>query len=88
MREAESILIAAQNIAIRTNYVEAKIDNKHNNYKCSETVYHIIGECSKRRKKKYKTRHDWVRKEINGELCKRLKFDYSDKSYSSIQNLF
>ena len=33
-RETESLLIAAQNNAIRTNYVKVKIDNMQQNSKC------------------------------------------------------
>ena len=49
----ESLLIAAQNNAIRTNYIKAKIDNTQQNNKCKlrgerdETVNHIIIDCSK-----------------------------------------
>ena len=32
-------------------------------------------------KKKYKTKHDWVGKVIHLELCKKLKFDHSNKWY-------
>ena len=31
--------------------------------------------------KEYKTRHDWVKKAIYRELCKRLKFGYTTKWY-------
>ena len=33
MRETKSLLIVAQNNAIRTNYVKAKIDDPQQNYK-------------------------------------------------------
>ena len=31
--------------------------------------------------KEYKTRHDWMGKVIHKELCKKLKFDHTDKCY-------
>ena len=31
--------------------------------------------------KKYKTRHDWVGKVIHWELCKKFKFDHTNKLY-------
>ena len=34
-------------------------------------VNDIISECSKLAQKEYKTKHDWVEKVINWELCKR-----------------
>ena len=46
-----------------------------------ETINHIISECSKLAQKEYKTRHDWVGKVIHWELCKKLKFDYTDNWY-------
>ena len=46
-----------------------------------ETINHIISECSKLAQKEYKTRHDWVGKVIHRELCKKLKFDHTNKWY-------
>ena len=82
-RETESILIATQNNAIRTNYLKAKIDKVQQNSKCrlcadkDETIKHIKSECSKLAQKKFKPRHDWVGTMIHWELCKKLKFDHS-----------
>ena len=70
-REKESLLIAEQNSAIRTNHIKARIDKTHQNSKCrlcgarDETINHIISECSKLEQKEYKTRHDWVGKVIH-----------------------
>ena len=46
-----------------------------------ETIIHIISECSKIAQKKYKTRHDWVGKVIHGFMCKKFKFDHTNKGY-------
>ena len=73
--ETESLLIAAQNNAIRTNHIKARIDKTQQTSKCrlcsdrDETINHIISECSKLAQKEYKTRHDWVSKVIHGEMC-------------------
>ena len=86
-RETESLLIAAQNNAIRTNHIKARIDKTQQNSKCrlcgdrDETINHIISECSKLAKKEYKTRHDWVGKVIHWEMCKKFKFDNMNKWY-------
>ncbi len=44
---------------------------------------------SKLAQKEYKTRHDWVSKVINWEMCKKFKFDHTNKWYihnpSSVQ---
>ena len=64
-RETESLLIAAQDNAIRTNHIKARIDKTQQNCKCrlcgdrDETINHIISECSKLAQKEYKARHDW-----------------------------
>ena len=44
-----------------------------------ETINHIISECSKLALKKFKTRHDWVGKVIHWEMCKKFKFDHTNK---------
>ena len=86
-RETESLLITAENNAIRTNHIKARIDKTQQNSKCrlcgdrDETINHIISECSKLAQKEYKTRHDWVGKGIHWEMCKKFKFDYTNKWY-------
>ena len=91
-RETESLLIIAHNIAVKTNYIKAKIDNLQPNNNCwlcgnkDETVYHMISNCSKLTEKENKTRHDWVGKLIHWELCKRLKFDHSTKPELILEN--
>ena len=86
-RETESLLIAAQDSAIRTNNIKARIDKTQQNSKCrlcgdrDETFNHIISECSKLAQRVYKARHDWVGKVIHWEMCKKLKFDHTNKWY-------
>ena len=83
-RETESLLIAAQNNAVRTNHIKARIDKVQQNSKCGnrdETINHIINECSKLAQKEYKTRHDWVGKVIYWEMCKQFKFDHTNEWY-------
>ena len=70
MRETESILIEAQKIAKRTNYIKAKIDNTQQSSKCrlygekDETNNYIISGCCKVAQKQYKCRHNWMGKVI------------------------
>ena len=51
-RESESLRIAAQNNAIKTNYIKTRIDKTLQNSKCrlcgdrDETINHIISECA------------------------------------------
>ena len=86
-RETESLLMAAQDNAERTNHIKARIDKTQQNSKCGlsgdrdETINHIRSECSKLAQKESKTRHDWVGKVIPWEMCKKFKFDYTNKWY-------
>ena len=41
----------------------------------------IISECSKYARKEYKARHDWVGRVIHWDMCKKLKFDHTNKWY-------
>ena len=54
--------------------------------KRDETINHIMNECSKLAEKEHESRHDWVRKVIFLELCKKLKLDDTTKSYMRNQN--
>ena len=87
MRETEYLLIAAQDNAVKTNHIKARINKTQQNSKCrlcgdrDETINHIISECSKLAQKEYKVRHDWVGKVIHWEMCKKLKFDHTNKWY-------
>ena len=79
-RETESLLMAAQNCAIRTNHIKARIDKTLQNSKCrlcgdrDETINHIISGRSKLAQKEYKARHDWVGEVIDWEMSKKFKF--------------
>ena len=65
-RETEALIVAAQDQAIRTNYVKASIDKSQADPKCriykqgNETISHIISACPKLAPKEYKRRHDNV----------------------------
>ena len=78
---------SSTNNAIRTNHIKARIDKTQENSKCrlcgdkDETINHIISECSKLAQKEYKTIQDLVGKVILWEMCKKSKFDYTNKWY-------
>ena len=84
-RETESLLIAAPNSAIKTNYVKTRIDAKNSWCRLcgdrDETINYIISQCTKLAQTEYKNRHDWVEKEIHWELYKKFKFDHTNKWY-------
>ena len=81
-RETEYLRIAPQNI--RTNHIKARIVKTQQNSKCrqwddwDENINHIISECSKLAQKE---RHDWVFKVIHWEICKKFKFDHTNRWY-------
>ena len=85
-RETKSLLIAAQDNAIRTNHIKARIHKMQQHRKCrlcgdrDETINHIISECSKLAQE-YKARQDWVGKVIDWEMCKKFQFDHTNKWY-------
>ena len=45
------------------------------------TINLIIGQCSKLARKVYKSRLDWVGKQIHWELYKKFTFDHTNKWY-------
>ena len=90
-RETESLITAAQDQCIRTNYIKARIDKTQENSLCrmcrqkEETVMHIICECTKLAQKEYKRRHDLVGTAIQWELCEQVEFNHADKWYENKQ---
>ena len=87
-KETEGLLIAAQDQALRTNYIKHKIDKvpgssplcrlcrSHN-----ETTDHILNGCPKLSQTEYKARHDKVSAAVHWSLCKEYGFDHSSKWY-------
>ena len=79
--------MVAQNRAITTNHMKARIDKTEKNRKCKlcgdrdETINHIIRECSKLAQKEYKAKHERVGKVIHLEMCNKFKFDHAKKWY-------
>ena len=80
-RETESLLMAVQNNAIRTNHIKARIDKTQQNSRLCIDINHI-SECSRLAQKEYKTWHDWVGKVIHWKMCK--KFNHTNKWYTHI----
>ena len=92
-REIESLRIATENNAIRTNHIKASIDKTQQNCKCrqcgdrDETINHMIRECCNLTRKEYKPRYDWVGKVIHWEMCKKFIFDHTNKWFMQIPAL-
>ena len=60
-RETESLIVAAQNQSIRTNFVKSKIDKRQKDTLCrlckkaDESIDHVVSGCSKLARKEYKS---------------------------------
>ena len=73
--ETEALIVAAQDQALRTNYVKFHIDKTTESPLCrmckdkGESVMHILSECSKLAQREYKRRHDNVARIVHWELC-------------------
>ena len=86
-RQTESLIMAAQEQALRTNVVKAKIDRTQSDSKCrlcktvDETVMHIVSGCSKLAQRDYMKRHDMVGKRIHWEVCKKYGIKVKTKWY-------
>ena len=71
--------MAAQEQAIRTNTIKAKIDKTQAESKCilcgivDKTVRHIVCECT--------MRYGWVSRKIHWEVCRKIGFDINEKCY-------
>ena len=78
--ETESLIVAAQDQAIRKNYKKATIDSTQTDPKCrigkqnNETISHIVSACPKLAQKEYKKRHDNVAKAIHWDLSGKYGF--------------
>ena len=82
-KETESLIIAAQDQAVRTNYIKHRVDKTTASPLCrlcrssSETIDHILNGCPKLAQTEYKMRHDKVAAAIHWSLCKRFGFQES-----------
>ena len=80
-KETEGMILAAQGQDLRTNYVKFRIDHSCVSPKCrmcgdkDETVWHVLGECSRLAGTEYKRWHDIVARIIHRALC--IKYGFS-----------
>ena len=88
-KETESLITAAQDQALRTNAVKAKIERRVGaDPRCrmckasDETVTHILSQCSKLAGSDYMVRHNRVASIIHWGLCKRYNFECSPDWYA------
>ena len=83
----EALICAAQDQALRTNYVKYHIDKTLESPLCrlcgekGETINHIVSECKMLAQREYKRRHDNIARNIHWELCGELDIDRAKKWY-------
>ena len=74
------IRVVATQTPVKTRIYKTQQNSRYRLYgDRDEMIDHIISKCSKLTRKDCKTRHDWVGKVIHWELCKKLKFVYTNK---------
>ena len=83
----ESLITAAQDQALTTNAVKAKIDNTHVDSRCrmcfnaDKTVNNVACECSKLAQRDNKLEHESVAKAVHWNLCKKFDLECKGKWY-------
>ena len=88
--QTEARICAAQEQALRTNYIKNKIDKILENPLCrmcgerGETMQHIICECKKLEQREYKRRHNTVAKLVRWKLCEKYNLERKEKWYWDI----
>lgn len=86
----EALLCAAQEQAIRTNYVKHYIDKTSESPLCrlcgrkGESVQHLVCGCEKLAQKEYKRRHDNVAKKVHWDFCKKNGLEHTEKWYEHV----
>ena len=92
-RETESLLMAAQNSAIRTNHIKARIDKTQQNSKCRlcgdryETVNHIISECSNYHRRSTRLDTTWWARWSTGKCARNLNLTMPTNGICTTQHL-
>ena len=77
-KETEGLIFAAQEQALRTNWIRKNIDSQEVSEKCrmcgerGDSITHLIAECKKLAQKEYKERHDKIARIVHLELCQKF----------------
>ena len=83
----EALLCAAQEQAIKTNYIKYHIDKTSDSPICrlcgkkDESVQHITSGCETLAQREYKRRHDNVAKKVHWDICKKNGLEHREKWY-------
>ena len=86
----EALLCAAQEQAIRTNYMKYHISKTSESHLCrmcgkkGESVKHITSGCGKLAQKEYKRRQNNVAKKVHWVISKKNRLEHSEKWYEHV----
>ena len=86
-KEAEGLILAAQEQALRTNSIKHSIDKTSGTPLCrlcgesTETVRHIVSGCKKLAQNEYRKRHDKVALRAHWEVCRKYGIEFTEKWY-------
>jgi len=86
-KETEGLILAAQDQALRTNYIKFHIDHSATSPMCRlchnkpETIDHVLNGCSKLSQNEYKRRHDNVAAAIHWCMCRKYLIPCNDRWY-------
>ena len=86
-KETEGMIMAAQEQALRTRYIQRAIDGNNISPKCrkykqkDETINHIVIECPELRENQNKKRHDTVARAVHWNLWKKKQMPCSNNWY-------
>ena len=93
-KETESLIVAAQNQSIRTNFITEKIDKIQKDTLCrlckkaDGSIDHVVSGCSKLAYKEYKRWHDNLCKTVHWKHARKSNFEAGDKWYKQSQKVF
>ena len=91
-KETEGLIFAAQEQALRTNWIRKNIDGQEVSEKCrmcgerDESITHLIAECKKLAQKEYKKRNDNIARIVHFELCHKTGKWYNQRPASVVEN--
>ena len=86
-KETEGMIMAVQDQALRTRYIQRAIDRTNISPKCrkrnqkDETINRIASECPALAQNQYKKRHDTMARAMHWNLCKKYQMPCSNKWY-------
>ena len=89
-KNTEGLIFAAQEQALQTNWLKAKISGGKEDARCRkckkdlETVSHLISACSELCQVEYRKRHDRMGLRVYWEICKKYHIECSSKWYEEI----